>query len=404
MKIVWGSLVAVAALSVAGAAHAQSRDYQPNGARVGSFTVFPSLTVGLEYTDNAFLEDTNTEDDTIARVRPGILARSNFKRHEVVASFLGDATFHSNNSDDNTLDFDARLGGTIEATRALRILPEVSYRAVSEPRGDNNVNALAAEPSTFDVMAGKVDAIYKAGRVTLEAGAGVAYSDFDDIAITGGGQASQDDRDRLRLDTSAKVAYEFRSKTDVFVKGTYSMIDFDNVDATVGQKRDSDVFSALVGVSHKPTARTEATLGAGYIVENFDNNAFGSVDGFAVNGVLAWELSALTTVTGRVERRIDQTTDANASSELVWSGRLGVRHQLRRNVVLGGDVAYSNRLFEGRTSNREDDRYEASAQADYYINRNFSVGAKYRFARRISNLAGNGFSENRVQATVTARF
>jgi hypothetical protein len=404
MKIVWGSLVAVAALSVAGAAHAQSRDYQPNGARVGSFTVFPSLTVGLEYTDNAFLEDTNTEDDTIARVRPGILARSNFKRHEVVASFLGDATFHSTNSDDNTLDFVARLGGTIEATRALRILPEVSYRAASEQRGDNNVNALAAEPSTFDVMAGKVDAIYKAGRVTLEAGAGVSYSDFDDIPLTGGGQAAQNDRDRLRLDTSAKVAYEFRSKTDVFVKGTYSMIDFDNVDAVVGQKRDSDVFSALVGVSHKPTARTEATIGAGYIVENFDNNAFGSVDGFAVNGVLAWELSALTTVTGRVERHIDQTTDANSSSELAWSGSLGVRHQLRRNVVLGGDVAYSNRLFEGRTSNREDDRYEASAQADYYINRNFSVGAKYRFARRISNLAGNGFSENRVQATVTARF
>jgi len=404
MKIVWGSLVAVAALSVAGAAHAQSRDYQPNGARVGSFTVFPSLTVGLEYTDNAFLEDTNTEDDTIARVRPGILARSNFKRHEVVASLTGNAAFHSNNDDDNTFDYNARLLGTIEASRALRILPEVSYRAGSEQRGDNNVNNLAAEPSTFDVMTGKVQAIYKAGRVTLEAGAGAAYTDFNDFAITGGGNATQDDRDRLRIDTNARVAYEFRSKTDVFVRGTYSMVDFDNVDPTVLQKRDSDIFSATVGISHRPTERTEATIGAGYIVQNFDNNAFGSVDGFAVNGILAWELSALTTVTGRIERRIDQTTDVTASSELVWSGRLGVRHQLRRNVVLGGDVGYSNRLFEGGTSVRDDDRYEARAQADYYINRNFSVGAQYRFARRISNLAGNGFSENRVQATVTARF
>lgn len=404
MKIVWGSLVAVAALSVAGAAHAQSREYQPNGARVGSFTVFPSLTVGLEYTDNAFLEDTNTEDDTIARVRPGILARSNFKRHEVVASLTGNAAFHENNGDDNTFDYNARLGGTIEATRALRILPEVSYRAGSEPRGDNNVNNLAAEPSTFDVMAGKVKAIYKAGRVSFEAGAGAAYSDYDDIAITGGGVASQDDRDRLRIDTEAKVAYEFRSKTDVFVKGTYSMIDFDNVDPIVLQKRDSDIFSASVGISHRPTAKTEATIGAGYIVENFDNNAFGSVDGFMVNGVLAWDVTPLTTITGRVERRIDQSTDANASSELVWDGLLGVSHQLRRNVVLGGDVGYSNRLFEGRASNREDDRYLARAKADYYINRNFSVGAQYSFARRISNIANSGYTENRVQATVTARF
>ncbi|MDF1735586.1 MAG: outer membrane beta-barrel protein [Minwuia sp.] len=404
MKIVWGSLAAVAALSIAGAAHAQSKEYQPNGARVGSFTIFPSLTVGLEYTDNAFLEDTNTEDDTIARVRPGILARSNLKRHEIVAAVNGNMAFHSNNSDDNTYDYNARLGGTIEASRALRILPEVSYRAGSEPRGDDNVNGLAAEPSTFDVMAGKAKAIYKAGRVTLEGGAGAQYSDFNDIEITGGGKVAQDDRDRLRINTEAKIGYEFRSKTDVFVSGTYSMIDFDNVDPTVGQKRDSDIVTVTAGISHRPTARTEATIGAGYITQNFDNNAFGSVDGFAVNGVLAWELTKLTTITGRVERRIDQTTDANSSSELVWSGRLGVRHQLRRNVVIGGGVGYSNRLFEGGASNREDDRYEARAQADYYINRNFSVGAQYRFARRVSNLAGSGFSENRVQATVTARF
>ncbi len=404
MKIVWGSLVAVAALSVAGAANAQSRDYQPNGARVGSFTIFPSLTLGVEYTDNAFLEDTNTEDDTIFRVRPGILARSNLRRHEIVGSVTGNVAFHGNSSDDNTFDATARLGGTIEASRSLQILPEVSYRRGSEPRGDNNVNGLAAEPSVFDVMEGKAKAVYKAGRVTLEAGGGAAYTDYDNISLTGGGNVSQDDRDRLRLTGEAKVAYEFRSKTDVFVKGSYSIIDFDNADQVVGQERDSDIIAVTAGISHRPTARTEATIGAGYITQDFDNNAFGSVDGFVVNGVLAWELTALTTVTGSIERRIDQTTDATASSELVWSGRIGVRHQLRRNVVIGGGVGYANRLFEGGASTRDDDRYQARAQADYFINRNFSVGAQYQFTRRVSNLAGNGFSENRVQATVTARF
>lgn len=404
MRIALGSLVAIAALGVAGATHAQSRDYQPNGARVGSFVIFPALTVGVEYTDNAFLEDNNTEDDTIARVRPSVIARSNLPRHEIVARASADATFHGNSSDDNTFDYTAALGGTIEASRALRIQPEVSYRQRSEQRGDNNVNGFAAEPSEFDVMEGKAKAIYQGGRITVDVGAGVQYIDYDDLALTGGGVASQDDRDRLRFNSSARLAYEFRSKTDVFIRGDYTMIDFDNVDAIVGQKRDSDIITVTAGVSHRPTARTEATLGAGYITQDFDNNAFGSVDGFVVNGTLAWELSALTTVTGGIERRIDQTTDAGSSSELVWAGRLGVSHELRRNVVIGAGVRYSNRLFEGRTSNREDDRYEASAQADYYINRNFSVGARYRFARLISNVANNGYSENRVQATVTARF
>ena len=404
MKIVWGSLATMVALSVAGAASAQSGDYQPNGARVGSFTVFPALTVGVEYTDNAFLEDTNTEDDIILRVRPSVLARSNLKRHEIVAKADMNAGFHENSSDDNTVDYGASLGGTVDASRALQIKPEIFYRAGSEPRGDNNVNGLALEPSTFDFMGGKVDAIYKAGRITFGLGGGAAYRDYNDIDLTGGGTDSQDDRDRLRLNADARLAYEFRSKTDVFVRAAYVRHDFDNVDGAVGVKRDSDIYSASAGVSYHPTAKTEATIGAGYITQSFDNSAFGSVDGFLVNGKLAWAVSQLTTLTGLIERRIDQTTDGTASSELVWAGRIGVRHELRRNVVLGAGVGYTNRLFEGGASIREDDRYEARAQADYFINRNFSVGARYRFARRVSNTTNNGFSENNVQATVTARF
>lgn len=228
--------------------------------------------------------------------------------------------------------------------------------------------------------------------------------DYDDVALVGGGTDNQDDRDRLELRTAARVAYEVRPRLSLFVNGGYSTFDYDDVDDAVLVKRDSDIYNVGGGVAYKPGARTELSVGAGYISQSFDNAAFNDVDGLAVNARVAWELSALTTITGNVERRIDQSTDATVGSELVFDSRIGVRHELRRNVVVGAGLGFTSREFEGGASNREDEVYVARLRADYYINRNFSVGARYRFSRRVSSATGQGFSQNNVLATATARF
>ncbi len=405
MKVVRSGLLAVAAVSVIGSgAYAQSREYQPNGARVGSFTVYPSLLLGVEYTDNVFTEENNGTSDIIGRVNPRILARSDFKRHEIVARAGVNAQFHENDSNDNTVDAEAAVEGRVDATRSLVIRPSASYRQASEARGTNNVVGNAAEAVESDASRAGLGLDYTVGRIGFTLDGSATYVDYDDVALVGGGTDNQDDRDRLELRSQARISYEVRTKLNLFVTGGYAMFDYDNVDDAILVKRDSDVYNVGAGVSYKPTARTEVTLGAGYVSQSFDNAAFSDVDGVSVNGRLAWELSALTTVTGSIVRRIDQSADAAVGSELVLDTRLGIRHELRRNVVVGAGVGYTNREFEGLTSNREDDVYQARVRADYYITRNFSVGGRYQFTRRISNTTGNGFSQNSVLATATARF
>lgn len=405
MKVVRSGLLAVAAMSVIGSgAYAQGRDYQPNGARVGSFTVYPSLQLGVEFTDNTFTEENNGTSNFILGVNPQILARSDFKRHEVVAKAGVNAQFHENDSNDNTVDANAEVAGRIDATRALLIRPLVSYRQGNEARGTNNVVGNAAEPVVLDTMKAGLGFDYTVGRIAFTLDNSVSYVDYDDVALVGGGTDNQDDRDRLELRTAAKVAYEVRPRLSLFVNGGYATFDYDDVDDAVLVKRDSDIYNVGGGVAYKPGARTELSVGAGYLSQSFDNAAFGDVDGYAVNARVAWELSALTTITGNVERRIDQSADAANGSELVLDSRIGIRHELRRNVVVGAGLGFASREFEGGTSNREDEVYQARLRADYYITRNFSVGARYRFTRRVSNVTGQGFSQNNVLATATARF
>ncbi|MDF1719167.1 MAG: outer membrane beta-barrel protein [Minwuia sp.] len=405
MKVVRSGLLAVAAMSVIGSgAYAQGREYQPNGARVGSFTVYPSVKVDVEYVDNVFAEDNNGTSDVIGRVNPQVLARSNFKRHQVIARAGVTAAFHENNDDDNTVDANVGIDGRVDASRSLTIRPTVSYRLANEARGSDNVVGNAAEPVEFDVAKAGLGLDYVVGRLAFTLDGSASYVDYDDLALVGGAVDNQDDRDRLELRSQARVAYEVRPKLSLFVTGGIAMFDYDDVDDAVLVKRDSEVYNVGAGVAYNPTARTKVSVGAGYISQSFDNAAFSDVDGVGVNVNAEWQVSALTTLTARAERRIDQSADAAVGSELVLDTRIGVRHELRRNIVVGAGVGYTNREFEGLTSNRDDDIYQARLRADYFITRNFSVGGRYQFTRRISNTTANGFSQNSVLATATARF
>lgn len=416
MRKIRNSVLVAAAVTVAGTGVAmaqtagyqpfptQAREYQAQGARVGSFVLFPSLSAGVEYNDNTFLRQANEQSDVIARVSPRIAARSDFSRHQLVLNAGTEAAFHSNSSDDNTIDYNVGMNAVLEATRDLKIKPKASYRHSHEARGDDNVNGFSEEPVPFDTVSAGVDVEYLVGRMTINLLGDVAYRDFEDVALFGGGIDNQDDRDRVSLSGGLRVGYEFRAGTQIFAEGRYMTTDFDNVDDNFLVKRDSDEYRILAGVKYSPSAVRTVSLGAGYVSRSFDQAVFSDVDGFAVNGSLAWAVTPLTRVYGSVERRVDESSQNNAAAELVWSSNLSVRHELRRNVILGAKVSYANRLFEGNASTRDDDVFGAGVQADYYLTKNFSIGAKYDFARRVSTDANAGYTQNKVIATAVARF
>lgn len=394
---------ALCAVGVSGA-YAQSSDLRPVGARVGAFTVFPQVKAEMSYTDNLFAESTGEVSDFGWTVSPSVLARSNFSRHEVVAQAAVVPTFYSDNSDDNFIDYNAGINGRIDVSRGVEILPVLSYRHGHEPRGDDNVGGAAAEPVESNIYNVGADIRYNPSRLRLEFGGSVRASDFIDNALLAGGTDNQDDRDRVNYGVRGLAGYEIGAKTYAFVRGSYNRVDFSNNDDIFGVKRDSNIYNVGAGLSYEPSVSTVARASIGYISQSFDNAVFGDVSGIGANLQLNWRLSPLTELIANGERRVDQTTQGTAASELVWAAQAEVRHDLRRNLQLSGLIGYSNRLFEGGTSTREDDVYRASVGADYTITRNFVLGAKYTYATRVSSDTGFGYQQSTVLASVTARF
>ena len=78
-------------------------EYDPEPIRAGSFTVASNLLAAVEYNDNIFGTPTATVEDTIIRIRPEVIASSNWSVHALtVGASVDHREFTSEGSETTT--------------------------------------------------------------------------------------------------------------------------------------------------------------------------------------------------------------------------------------------------------------------------------------------------------------
>lgn len=111
--------------------------------------------------------------------------------------------------------------------------------------------------------------------------------------------------------------------------------------------------------------------------------------GLSVNGSLEYYFTQLTTLSG-------------SSGAMTTRMGVGVDHELLRNVILRGDLNYTQADYRG--IERTDDIVSASFGAIYKLNRNLYTQAAYTYETRSSDAAGSDFSDNLVMLRVGGQF
>jgi hypothetical protein len=370
-------------------------ELDPLGMKISGFIMSPSLQVGVSFNDNIFATQTNTRDDVIATVTPGIQISSDWNQHSLAFAASGDVVRYATNDAEDHETYNLSVDGRLDVRRDTKLSAKAGYKLGSEERGSvDDVNG--STPTEFDIRSIEAGIINKSNRLSLSAVGGFSLRDFDDA-----GAINNDDRDRDELSFTFRGGYEIQDQYEAFAQVILTSVNYDALVDDNGLNRDNEGYEIRAGARIDITGLLFGDVFVGYLNRNYDGATLRPVDTVVGGLDITWNVTSLTTIKAGFERVVDETTLATASGNLTTGYNLSVDHELLRSLILSARVGISTDEFEG--ASREDDYVKAGLGAKYLLNRNLSFLLRYDYSERDSNVAGADNETNMILLTLQAR-
>jgi len=376
------------------------QETDPTGLRVRSFEFSPSLTTDLEYIDNVFATETNTEDDFLIGLHSRLNARSTWSRHALRGNFATDSLLFFDFESENRTSYNGNLEGQLDIGRSSAIGAGGVFRRDVNARTSPETPVDAAELIRSRSRGVYLFANHTFNRVRVSAKGERTGFDFNDILDVNGNPLDQGFRDRVEYQVTGRVDYAISPDTSVFVEGGWNRRDFG--DPPPGDiDRNSRGQRGLIGVATNITNLVRGELAVGYLRQNYASPLADTLTDFAVRAQIDYFVTPLTTVSLRAERDVQDTGVLAAAGLLNTTVNLRVDHELLRNVLLFAGGGYQRQEFRG--SNREERFLRAEAGAKYLLNRYVGLGASYSFLNGDSNdvVQGRDYTVNAFRVSLT---
>lgn len=354
-------------------------DYDPVPMSVGSFEVFPSVEMGINYDSNIYATKSNKTDDGIFSLRPAVSAFSNWGRHAVSVTAFGDINFYSDKDEENFIDFATDIQGRYDIMTQTWMAGRLGYQHITEPRSSPDaVNG--SEPTTFNVAKGGLTAYRGIGKIKPSIDYDLTRYMYNDTPSSLG-LIDQSYLDRTYHEVSPKISYDLTENFKPYIKGGYNWRDYDN-----NKTRESQGYEAVVGTVADFGGITSADVYVGWMAQDYDNfNTSKKVnDGVKFGGRFEWNITGMTSLVLEAKRTIEETTLADFTSYKATGGSATLTHELLRNLLLEADFSFTRDDFVGNGS-RQDDNISAGGGARWLINRYLYSDLIYNWTDRDSS-------------------
>jgi len=372
-------------------------DYDPVPITIGSFELFPSVEAGYAYDSNIFAEHSNGRDDHIATLRPAASVFSNWNRHAIAATAFGDLNFYKSHQNENFNNFVTGIEGRYDIMPETWLSTRLGYQHLAEPRSSPNAVS-GSEPTTFNVANGGLTAYRGIGKVKVGADYDLKRFIYNDTPASLG-LIDNSHRDRTTHEIGPRVVYDLTENLKPYIKGHYNWRVYDN-----NHTRQSEGYDAVVGATADFGGITSADLFVGWMSQDFKNFTLDNKtnDALKIGGRLEWNVTGLTTLVLEADRTIEETTIDNFNSFVATGGSATLTHELRRNILLEGNFAFTRDDYNGLGS-REDDNIETGAGVRWLINRYLYSDLVYSYNKRMSDEEASDFSRHLVALRIGAQ-
>ena len=373
----------------------------------GSFLAFPEVTLSATYDDNIYADRgdfTNRRypvKDLVYTLSPSLAVKSKWDRHAFNFDVGGDADFYQSHSDENVTDYWAGFDGRYDLTPMSNIFGGARFSHDHEDRSAPGALSATqqAKPTLFDHSEAHLGVATGTGPWRVRAGGTFDEFDYKDGASTTGTTIDQDFRDRTATSLGARLSYVLSSSYELFGQYATDERNYRNKITGLSFNRDSSGYRAALGMRlNLPQQAVQGEVFAGTMKQDFDYSGFTDVSAPYYGTLMTWRPNRLTTVTGFIDRSLEETTvyegSTYASSSIDTTYGFEVEHKLTSDLSLNGRAAYTRSAFQGL--DRLDTIIDAGAGLRYYVTSSVFLGADLRLIDRKSNVLDAQYSRNQL--------
>lgn len=373
----------------------------------GSFLVFPDVSLTATYDDNLYAERRNPAEDTVYTLSPSVELKSRWARHALNFGIGADLDRYRSNDSEDVNDYWAGFDGRYDLGPRTNIFGGARHSRDHEDRSTAGaLNPLAqAEPTRYDHDEAHLGVAHAFGAFRLRAGGTWDRYDYKDGVSSTGTAVDNDYRDHQLSSLAVRLGYVLSPTYEVFGQFATDTRDYKNLIPGQTFNRDSDGYRAALGM--KFTLAPQRVAGeayAGVMRQNYDHSGFADLKKPYFGAVAAWKPTALLTVTGFVDRSLEETTvfttgpDDYASGSLDTTYGVEIERRLTSRLTVGGRAAYTKSDFQN--FDRSDTIIDAGAGLRYYVLPQVYVGADLRVTDRDSSDRDAQYSRNQIFVSV----
>ncbi len=378
--------------------------YDSPGVRIGNFILYPSIETATAFSDNIYASDTDPKNDLVYTATPSISASSDFVRHRISFNASTQKAWYQKYSSENYTDYRLSTNGQVDLFGQTAVPFSLSYNRGHYERGTGEEN-LATTPTVFDLYTASTGLNHNGARVALKALVSVRDYTFEKIDDVFGNKVN-DDRNRTETETYASIGLPEDFWVAPFVYTKFLDVSYDRAIDRNGFNRDSRGTEIGAGAVLNISDLTTASFYGGHISRRYDDSRFSDISDIAYGANIVWSPSTLATFTLSGHRDVQESILSGASGLVRSNVILSMRYELFPNLFLDPSLEYSQSEYEG--IERDLSRYGAGIGAQYKMNPNLWLSAKYKHTNQDESGAPVGFSDdyksNELQLSLKLQF
>ena len=373
--------------------------FQPDGIRLGTYLVFPSIGADVVYDDNIYATRDNRVSDFRSEITPTIRLQSGFPRHVLDITAGTRIVKYLNHRELDFIDSFARVDSALHFDHAHTLSFSAVTSYLHEDRASPLAPTTAREPAGYWFNKASLALTRDAGRLYGTVLMSAEMRDYQNLKALNGSTILQDKLDSRLYIGQLRMGYRFSPGFELI--GKLKLLRHENSDVAL-TNLDGWGYEGVAGLAFQTSPLLRFMLVGGYGHRDYDDDLVKDLNTFLLEGKVEWLPTMQLTVSARLRREIGDLTATDGGSRINTLFELTAKYEIWRNLMLdiSGSVLDSTYSLDGR----HDLTYDASIGLDYLHTKNWAFNISYDYLNRSSNIDEFDLRRNRIRVGAKLRF